>query len=1201
MEEQNPPENRNINTGGGNYNEKIEGDYIENQHIHPPRQSKQVVITAEDFFRPLLNAKNLFNHTWSLVGRTKSVEEIHKFVESEQQRVAILTGRGGIGKTKLLHTFAQQFDEHHQQFTLRFLMQGEEVPITMENLEELPIEPCVIVVDDAHQRDDLSVLLAFVRQNSHRFKLIFSSRPQAIDFLHSRLTRAEFDSREVREFEILKELSRDEVKELAIQVLSNEYAHYAERLAIITRDCPLITVIGGKLLAEKKVDPLLLERDEEFRNWILKRFQDEYIGKVSEQVEPQLCHKLLQMIAATAPIRLTNEEFKQVVVNSLGIDKHTLVSILGILETSGILLRRGDTLRITPDVLSDYILHEACLTKQGDLTGYAQQVFNNFMQICPEQVLRNLAELDWRIYHTNGEETNLLAEIWRNIKEEFQKASNFDRCQMLNLLKGVAYYQPRQVLELVEFAMRNPATAADNDSIPQLYRNFTHTDVQIKLPAILERIGYTLDYLPRCCDLLWELAKNDKRELNPYPEHPIRILTKLAKYDIYKSLEVNRIVLDSVARWLKKPNVHNYIYSPLDVLEPLLDKNSHSTRSEGLTLKSTTFAVSREKTESIREKAISLIQQCATSEQVKVSRRALDSLSKALQEPQEMVGLEVSDEQREEWIPEQLQILEFLSQLVQKIREPLIHLKVIEILKWHIHLSYSSEVRQKALEIINLIPDTYDFQLIGVLTACDTLDWFISNRGTKDLYSEYNWQEKEKRIQDILSAVVREFLKRHPDANEGVRIINEKLIFLQESGIEINRKLPDFMGTYRLEFLQTLATNAEPEYVIQFCEAIIKEPNSNLAPQLSLLLWRVRQFDIHRAIKIAQIAIDTESSSLCISIAEGCRTWLNNLQSEDIELIKRLLAHKDIQVRGCTIHSLCIMRDVQPQFVTAMVLSTDINDSTELASALCGIFYPEMGLSIDTLSDTELKILLQKLEPILNISSSTIGKFVACALQRSPRLVIQFLLKRIENAQFNENKNYQAIPFSGLKSYLNRIEKSSEYEDILREIRNQALKVFQKYKCWLNNHNHYISKLFEEVSLGLNATSIKVLEEWINSEDCEKIQTVSSFLNHAPQSFVLTHVDFTANLLEQAYSLGDECYKTVNSHLYSRYPSASDVRVVFTPEEPIPEDVALHNQALAIAKQFPTGSPVHKFYSSLAESAKASIKFWQKQWEEELG
>ncbi|NJN14056.1 MAG: hypothetical protein HC815_41775 [Richelia sp. RM1_1_1] len=186
--------------------------------------------------------------------------------------------------------------------------------------------------------------------------------------------------------------------------------------------------------------------------------------------------------------------------------------------------------------------------------------------------------------------------------------------------------------------MRNPATAGDNDSIPQRC-HFTDTDVQIKLPELLERISYTLDYLPRCCDLLWELAKKDPRELNPYPEHPIRILTKLAKYDIYKSLDVNQIVLNTVARWLKKPNVHNHIYSPLDILEPLLDKNSHSTRSDGLTLKSYTFAVSRDKTESIRKEVIVLIQNCAVSEDLKVSRRALDSLRKALEEPHEMVGL----------------------------------------------------------------------------------------------------------------------------------------------------------------------------------------------------------------------------------------------------------------------------------------------------------------------------------------------------------------------------------------------------------------------------------------------------------------------------------------------------------------------------------------------------------------------------------
>ncbi|NJN14055.1 MAG: hypothetical protein HC815_41770 [Richelia sp. RM1_1_1] len=437
--------------------------------------------------------------------------------------------------------------------------------------------------------------------------------------------------------------------------------------------------------------------------------------------------------------------------------------------------------------------------------------------------------------------------------------------------------------------------------------------------------------------------------------------------------------------------------------------------------------------------------------------------------------------------------MEFLRQLIQKTAEPLIHLKVIEILKWHIHLSYSSEVRQKALEVIKLIPDTYEFRLIGVLTACDILDWFINNKGKKDIFSQDDWQEKEKRIQNILSAVVKEFLPRHPDANEGVHILNDKLTFFQESGLEINCNLSDFMGTHRLAFLETLAKNAEPNYVIEMCKAIIAKPNSNLALQISLLLWRIRQFDIHSAIKVTQLAIDTESPALCASIAERCGTWLNNLQSEDIELIKKLLAHKVIEVRGRTIHSLCIMKNVKPRFVSTMALAVDVDNSMKLASEVCGIFNPKWGIPLDNLPDIELETLLQKLEPILNISDYNISEFVAYVSQRSPRLVVQFLLNRIEYYQKNCISNYNPIPFSDFNSKLSGIEKNSEYKEILREIRNQALKVFQKYKFWCNNHNHYISKLFKEISLEFNPISIKVLEEWIDSEDCEKFKRLVIF------------------------------------------------------------------------------------------------------------
>ena len=39
----------------------------------------------------------------------------------------------------------------------------------------------------------------------------------------------------------------------------------APRLAQPTADCPLVTVVGGQLIAQRQIDPALSERDEEFR------------------------------------------------------------------------------------------------------------------------------------------------------------------------------------------------------------------------------------------------------------------------------------------------------------------------------------------------------------------------------------------------------------------------------------------------------------------------------------------------------------------------------------------------------------------------------------------------------------------------------------------------------------------------------------------------------------------------------------------------------------------------------------------------------------------------------------------------------------------------------------------------------------------------------------------------------------------------
>jgi hypothetical protein len=212
---------------------------------------------AESFFGPLLDPTKLFNHTWSLVGRSKQVEQLHGFVDSQQHRVAVVTGRGGIGKSKTLHAFATCFPERHKEVALRLV--GDELPLTPESLDDVPLTPCVVVVDDAHRREELGVLLSYAARRTQSLKLVISSRPQGLDHLTYLLRNAGFDPQQVVQVDSVTDLSREEVGQLARQVLGKDCEHLANRLTAATKDSPLVTLIGGRLLREKQVEPSLLD------------------------------------------------------------------------------------------------------------------------------------------------------------------------------------------------------------------------------------------------------------------------------------------------------------------------------------------------------------------------------------------------------------------------------------------------------------------------------------------------------------------------------------------------------------------------------------------------------------------------------------------------------------------------------------------------------------------------------------------------------------------------------------------------------------------------------------------------------------------------------------------------------------------------------------------------------------------------------
>ena len=1126
-------------------------------------QSLTPFVGPTDFFRPFLNDSALFNHAWKLVGRSDHIQQIHEVVESQQQNVAVLVGRGGIGKSKMLHALAETFDSEHEGMPLWFMADG--VPLTANGADHLPYESCAIVVDDAHRRGDLPALLALSRQRPHVTKLILSCRPQAIDHVRSQLTHGGFDVQEVVVLPEVKELSRKEVTELGRQALGAEFANLADQLATVTWDCPLVTVVGGQLLAKKDISPELLERDEEFRGTVLTRFGDILVGKIEDRIDPKLCRSLLDLTAAIQPIRLDNEKALDFQAEFLGMDRPGLIRSLGVLEQAGVLLRRGYTLRIVPDVLADHILHQASVTLQGQRTGYADQIFDKFGPLCPSEDMRNLSELDWRLRRSDAQASDVLSGIWQSIEQEFRDASNMGRCIILGILEEVAMYQPEKTLELVEYAIQNPATKSEDSDLARVYE-YTHGDVLVRLPPLLRRVSYTLDFLPRCCHLLWELGRDDDRDLNPHPDHAMRVLADMASYQIGKPFVVNHLVLDALEKLLESPGSHDHVHSPLDVIDPMLAKTGVSTHSEGHNLVSRSFVLKEEDIKSIRQRSLSLVYRCLSSDSLKVSLRSLVSLENALREPFRAFNHEVSEEDREQWRSEQLEILTQLESLAQHSAEPVILLRIREVLWWHRRYSPSNDVKRRAGFIASSAPESLEFRLTREL-----MDPFHKNDWWPDIEDEVDkYRLRDEEIEQIQRTLAAELSTHSGDPGEAYKTLADRIQALNGAGVQPRPET--FLG---------ILADSDPEFAAELCDIIVEDHGGALAPYLQPLLANVRRCNPKRARSLTQRALESGSNILCrgVALSYQSRGWADNATEQDVENIRELLDHKDMDVRIWAIGSLGVLAEAKRRTAIDLAKDVEIGDTWFLASALCRIFYGGW-IPLRELTTDDLRVLLSKLEDVQQIDDWDIKIFLVEASRLDSRAVVELLMNRIKR-QNKQGAIYSALPPLGFQDPQIGLSTSPDQEGILRDVRDTVLESGWSVKYWT-------PQLFREVSSDFESpASLKVLNEWINSGCASMIESAAHLISGAKPSFVFTHLDFVSNLLARAHAVGHDCYQSATSSLAGS--ALSGIRSGL-PGQPMPEDVATRDQATTIAARFAVGSPQHMFYARIAESAKTSIR-----------
>ena len=228
--------------------------------------------------------------------------DLNKFLADDELAVAVLLGRGGIGKSKLLRDWSRSITGW------QCLFLRDSASWHLETPKEIPSGRVLIIGDDAHRFTDLPKLLILARDlfETRGCKLLLCGRPSGQEGFDTGLTRV-FDVPRIVRLPTLHSLQFQDSKALAEEMLGPAYSHLAHHLASVSADTPLVTVIGGRLIARDQISPLLLNNAEDFRRAVFDRYLVEYQNLLpTGQV---VWKDLLFLIAALSPLSVADGRF----------------------------------------------------------------------------------------------------------------------------------------------------------------------------------------------------------------------------------------------------------------------------------------------------------------------------------------------------------------------------------------------------------------------------------------------------------------------------------------------------------------------------------------------------------------------------------------------------------------------------------------------------------------------------------------------------------------------------------------------------------------------------------------------------------------------------------------------------------------------------------------------------------------------------
>lgn len=453
-------------------------------------QTKSLIQEYSEFYHKELfeNINTPYDFSNKYYYRSNKLEDLEKFINNDNKKVAVISGDAGIGKTRLCIEYFKQYIDHNNEWQALVI-----VTHTI-NLEVLQIalsgeKNYIVLLDDAdkfNEKDiaDLLTITKGIKQN--KIKLLLTVRNHFLNQVLSALNA--YDKTETVEDIKLKHLTKEETVQFLEEELKGliieEYLGYFVEL---THGVPIMIMTLLKVI-KNGTPPNEIKKDSFLKKYVNLYFEQFIkIVNAENEIKKKDVEKIINLVTLIEPFQIEDQTLVQLISETEDIVFEDVLTVFNAMREQSIVSGRYQY-EIKPDIYSDLILEKALDTRkwlESKLPVYGVYMNN---------VIKNIGYV-----FQDSAKNSVLVNIMKGYINSIDNCSNYtELAKILETIYSITYIMPLLASEAVAKTLsiyHNEYHPLNNEFRQSLiYKNYSLDSTINNLKNILRSLSQLEEY-----------------------------------------------------------------------------------------------------------------------------------------------------------------------------------------------------------------------------------------------------------------------------------------------------------------------------------------------------------------------------------------------------------------------------------------------------------------------------------------------------------------------------------------------------------------------------------------------------------------------------------------------------------------------------------------------------------------------------------